>query len=219
MRAFSTAPPALFEKVLIANRGEIAVRITRTARRLGIKTVAVYSSADAGAQHVDEADEAICIGPASTSESYLRPERLVEAALRTGAQAVHPGYGFLSESAEFADALSGAGLAFVGPPASAIRSMGSKANAKAVMSAAGVPVTPGYWGEDGSLARFLAEGEALGYPVMLKAVRGGGGQGHAHCAQRPGAAWGPGGLQARGSHLLWLQCSAHGALPASPPPH
>ena len=171
------APPPLFEKLLIANRGEIACRITRTARRLGIKTVAVYSAADAGAQHVAEADEAICLGPAPTSESYLRPERLIEAAQRTGAQAVHPGYGFLSESAEFAEALEGAGLTFVGPPSSAIRSMGSKANAKAVMSAAGVPVTPGYWGEDASLERFAAEGEALGYPIMLKAVRGGGGKG------------------------------------------
>jgi 3-methylcrotonyl-CoA carboxylase alpha subunit len=140
--AAATPSQPLFEKLLIANRGEIACRITRTARRLGIKTVAVYSTADAGAQHVQEADEAICIGPAPTSESYLRPERLVEAAQRTGAQAVHPGYGFLSESAEFAEALEAAGLTFVGPPSGAIRSMGSKANAKAIMSAAGVPVAP-----------------------------------------------------------------------------
>ena len=180
----------MFDKLLIANRGEIACRVARTARRLGIKTVAVYSSADAGAQHVREADEAVCIGPAPTSESYLRPERLVEAALRTGAQAVHPGYGFLSESAEFAESLEGAGLTFVGPPSGAIRSMGSKANAKAVMSAAGVPVTPGYWGEDSSLERFSEEAGRIGYPIMLKAVRGGGGKGMRivrSAAELPGA--------------------------------
>ena len=127
----------------------------------------MYSSADATSQHVREADEAIFIGNAPTSESYLRGDRLVEAALETGAQAIHPGYGFLSESAEFAASLEAKGLTFVGPSSTAIRAMGSKANAKAVMQAAGVPVTPGYWGEDGPLARFQAEAAAIGFPVML----------------------------------------------------
>jgi 3-methylcrotonyl-CoA carboxylase alpha subunit len=172
----STAPFPI-SSLLIANRGEVSCRISRTARRLGIRTVGVHSSADARAQHAHEADSSFCIGPPPTGDSYLRPERLVEAALRSGAQAVHPGYGFLSESAEFAEALTAAGLIFVGPPAAAIRAMGSKANAKEVMRAAGVPVTPGYWGDDASPERFAAEAARIGYPVMLKAVRGGGGKG------------------------------------------
>ena len=172
-----SARPQLPSKLLIANRGEIACRIARTARALGIRTVAVFSDADAGSQHVAMADEAVRVGPPAGAESYLRPERIVEAALRTGAQAVHPGYGFLSENADFAAALEAEGVTFVGPPASAMRTMGSKASAKAVMTAAGVPVTPGYWGDDASPERFAAEAAAIGYPVMLKAVRGGGGKG------------------------------------------
>ena len=137
----STTPP--LRKLLVANRGEIACRIFRTARALGLKTVAVYSDADAGAQHVALADEAVRVGPAEGPLSYLRPERIVEAALRSGASAVHPGYGFLSENADFAAALDAAGIGFVGPPATAIRAMGSKAAAKDVMLRACVPVTPG----------------------------------------------------------------------------
>lgn len=181
-RSFSSSPsaappPAPFSKLLVANRGEIACRIMRTARALGLRTVAVYSDADAGAAHVGMADEAVRVGPAEGPQSYLRPERIVAAALRTGAGAVHPGYGFLSENADFAAAVTAAGISFVGPPASAIRSMGSKAAAKDVMIRAGVPVTPGYWGEDSSVTRFAEEAAKIGYPVMLKAVRGGGGKG------------------------------------------
>ena len=178
----SPVPPAVpavppLRKLLVANRGEIACRIFRTARALGLKTVAVYSDADVGAQHVALADEAIRVGPAEGPLSYLRPDRIVEAALRSGASAVHPGYGFLSENADFAAALAAAGVGFVGPPAAAIRAMGSKAAAKDVMLRAGVPVTPGYWGEDATPERFASEAAAIGYPIMLKAVRGGGGKG------------------------------------------
>ena len=164
--------PRPLRKLLVANRGEIACRIFRTARALGLKTVAVYSDADADAQHVALADEAVRVGPAEGPASYLRPERIVSAAVRAGACAVHPGYGFLSENADFAAALDAAGVRFVGPPAAAIRAMGSKAAAKVVMLRAGVPVTPGYWGEDASAARFAAEAAKIGYPVMLKAVMG-----------------------------------------------
>ncbi len=135
-----------FDTLLIANRGEIACRIIRSARRLGIRCVAVYSEADANARHVRLADEAICIGPAAARESYLDSARLLDAARKTGAQAIHPGYGFLSENADFADACAAAGLIFVGPPATAIRAMGSKSAAKTLMAAAGVPLTPGYHG-------------------------------------------------------------------------
>src|SRR5262244_2673486 len=137
----------MFEKILIANRGEIACRVIRTARRMGIRTVAVYSEADARALHVEIADEAYPIGPAPARESYLNIERILEAAKRSGAQAVHPGYGFLSENAEFAEACEAAGIVFIGPPASAVRPMGSKAAAKALMQREGVPVVPGYHGE------------------------------------------------------------------------
>ena len=167
----------MFDKLLIANRGEIACRVIRTARRLGIATVAVYSEADAGARHVAEADEAVLIGPAPARESYLVGARIVEAARRTGAQAVHPGYGFLSENADFAEACAAAGLIFVGPPAAAIRAMGAKDAAKRLMAEAGVPVVPGYHGEAQEDALLAAEAEAVGYPVLIKAVAGGGGRG------------------------------------------
>ncbi|KAF0296227.1 Methylcrotonoyl-CoA carboxylase subunit alpha, mitochondrial [Amphibalanus amphitrite] len=165
------------DKVVIANRGEIACRIMRTARRLGVRTVAVYSDADRNALHVAMADEAYHIGAAASQESYLRADRILGVARRSGAQAVHPGYGFLSENTEFAEACQAAGVTFVGPPASAIRDMGIKSTSKKIMSAAGVPVIGGYHGEDQSDERLLAEADAIGFPVMIKAVRGGGGKG------------------------------------------
>jgi acetyl/propionyl-CoA carboxylase alpha subunit len=167
----------MLDSLLIANRGEIARRIIRTCRRLGIRTVAVYSEADANAPFVREADQAVAIGPAPAAESYLVGARILEAARQTGAQAIHPGYGFLSENAEFAEAVTAAGLIWVGPPPSAIRAMGLKDAAKALMAKAGVPVTPGYLGEDQSDARLQAEADKIGYPLLIKAVAGGGGKG------------------------------------------
>ncbi len=167
----------MLTSLLIANRGEIARRIIRTARRMGIRTMAVYSEADAGAPHVREADEAVLIGPAAARDSYLVVDRILAAAKATGADAIHPGYGFLSENAAFAQAVMDAGLIWVGPPPSAISAMGLKDAAKARMQAAGVPVTPGYMGDDQSLERLSREAEATGYPVLIKAVAGGGGKG------------------------------------------
>ena len=167
----------MFNKILIANRGEIACRVIKTARRMGIRTVAVYSEADADARHVRLADEAVLLGPAAARESYLVADRIIEACLRTGAQAVHPGYGFLSENADFADALAAAGIAFIGPPASAIRAMGSKSEAKKLMGKAAVPLTPGYHGDDQTPALLHKEADQIGYPVLIKAAAGGGGKG------------------------------------------
>ena len=167
----------MFRRVLIANRGEIACRVMATCRRMGVATVAVYSDADAGAKHVAMADAAVRIGPAAAAESYLRGEAIVAAALATGAEAVHPGYGFLSENPEFVEAVEAAGLVFIGPSAAAIRAMGLKDAAKALMAAAGVPVVPGYHGADQDDGRLAAEAEAVGYPVLIKAVAGGGGKG------------------------------------------
>src|SRR5690625_4870319 len=149
----------------------------RSARRLGIKTVAVYSDADAEALHVAEADEAWRLGPAPASESYLRIDRLIEVARSAGVEAVHPGYGFLSENAAFAEACAEAGLVFVGPPADAIRAMGSKSEAKAIMAEAGVPLVPGYHGEEQDPARLAEEAAGIGFPVLIKASAGGGGKG------------------------------------------
>jgi 3-methylcrotonyl-CoA carboxylase alpha subunit len=163
--------------LLIANRGEIACRITRTARRMGIRVIAVYSEADGDALHVEMADEAVLIGPAPARESYLNIERIIAAAQAAGADAVHPGYGFLSENAGFAEACAAAGLTFIGPPASAIRAMGSKAEAKRIMAAAGVPLVPGYHGTDQSPALLAAEAVRIGFPVLIKASAGGGGKG------------------------------------------
>lgn len=168
---------SMFEKILIANRGEIAVRVIRTARRLGVRTVAVYSEADAGAMHVELADEAVCIGPAPAAESYLRGEVILDVARRTGAQAIHPGYGFLSENAKFAKECAAAGVVFIGPPIEAIRVMGSKADSKRVMSTAGVPLVPGYHGTGQDFETLRAEAERIGYPVLVKASAGGGGKG------------------------------------------
>ncbi|CAN1492101.1 COG4770 Acetyl/propionyl-CoA carboxylase, alpha subunit [Caulobacteraceae bacterium] len=167
----------MLQSLLIANRGEIARRIIRTARRLGVRTVAVYSEADAGAPHVAEADEAVLIGPAPARESYLVAEKILAAAKQTGAQAIHPGYGFLSENAAFAQAVKDAGLIWVGPPPAAINAMGLKDAAKSLMIAAGVPCTPGYLGDDQSETRLETEAAAIGYPVLIKAVAGGGGKG------------------------------------------
>src|SRR6187402_1172875 len=167
----------MITSLLIANRGEIACRIIRTARTLGIRTVAVYSDADAKALHVRQADEAVHIGPSPAAESYLVGERIIAAAKDTGAEAIHPGYGFLSENAEFAEAVTAAGLVWVGPTPASIRAMGLKDAAKTLMHDAGVPVTPGYLGEDQSPARLLAEAEKIGWPVLIKAVAGGGGKG------------------------------------------
>ncbi len=167
----------MFDKILIANRGEIAVRVARTCKRLGIHTVAVYSEADAGALHVSTCDEAHLIGPAAARESYLRADRILAVAQRTGAQAIHPGYGFLSENEEFAEACERAGIVFIGPPASAIRAMGSKSAAKQLMEKAGVPLVPGYHGEAQDLALLAREADRIGYPVLIKASAGGGGKG------------------------------------------
>jgi 3-methylcrotonyl-CoA carboxylase alpha subunit len=167
----------MFTKILIANRGEIACRVAATARRMGIGVVAVYSEADAGARHVRLADEAFLIGPAPASESYLRGDRIIEAAKRCGAQAIHPGYGFLSENEGFAKACAEARLVFIGPPPAAIAAMGDKSAAKRLMEKAGVPLVPGYHGEDQD-AKFLAkEAERIGFPVLIKASAGGGGKG------------------------------------------
>ena len=167
----------MFKKILVANRGEIACRVVRTAHRLGYRTVAVFSEADRHALHVQQADEAVCIGPAPAAESYLNIAALLKAAQDTGADAVHPGYGFLSERADFAQACADAGLVFIGPPPEAIRAMGDKARAKRRMVEAGVPCAPGYLGEDQSDSTLAQEARLLGLPLLVKAVAGGGGRG------------------------------------------
>ena len=167
----------MFDSLLVANRGEIACRIIRSARRLGLRTIAVYSDADRGAPHVATADLAVRLGPAPARESYLNQRALLAAASDTGVQAIHPGYGFLSENADFAEACRAAELRFVGPPPSAIRAMGSKAEAKAIMAGAGIPVLPGYAGERQDAGTLSRQADALGYPVMIKAHLGGGGKG------------------------------------------
>ena len=167
----------MFKKILIANRGEIACRVAATAKRLGIQTVAVYSDADAQAKHVAACDEAVHIGGNAPKDSYLRWERILDAAQQTGAQAIHPGYGFLSENEDFANACAQAGLAFIGPPASAIRAMGLKAESKQLMEKAGVPLVPGYHGSDQNPELLQSEADRIGYPVLIKASAGGGGKG------------------------------------------
>ena len=167
----------MFDKILIANRGEIACRIAHTCKRLGIRTVAVYSEVDANARHGVLCDEAYLLGPAPSKESYLRGDRLLEIAKRSGAQALHPGYGFLSENADFAAACQDAGLVFIGPPAAAIRAMGSKSAAKAIMAEVGVPLVPGYHGEVQDYETLVQAAEQIGYPVLIKASAGGGGKG------------------------------------------
>lgn len=167
----------MFKKILIANRGEIACRVAATARRMAVKTVAVYSDADASAKHVGFCDEAVHIGGSAPKDSYLRWEKIIEAAKATGAEAIHPGYGFLSENEEFAQACADAGLVFIGPPASAIKAMGLKAESKQLMEKAGVPLVPGYHGSDQDPALLQREADRIGYPVLIKASAGGGGKG------------------------------------------
>ncbi|MCZ8173299.1 MAG: ATP-grasp domain-containing protein, partial [Brevundimonas sp.] len=167
----------MIQSLLIANRGEIACRIIRTARAMGIRTVAVYSDADAKALHVRQADEAVHIGPSPARESYLVGEKIIAAARATGAEAIHTGYGFLSENAAFAQAVIDAGLVWVGPKPASIEAMGLKDAAKKLMAAAGVPVTPGYMGENQDPAFLAEEAAKIGYPVLIKAVAGGGGKG------------------------------------------
>ncbi|WP_027014210.1 acetyl/propionyl/methylcrotonyl-CoA carboxylase subunit alpha [Comamonas composti] len=167
----------MFKKILIANRGEIACRVAATARRMGVRTVAVYSDADANAKHVTACDEAVHIGGSAPKDSYLRWERILEAAKQTGAEAIHPGYGFLSENEDFANACAQAGLVFIGPPASAIRAMGLKAESKQLMEKAGVPLVPGYHGADQNPELLQREADRIGYPVLIKASAGGGGKG------------------------------------------
>ena len=163
--------------MLIANRGEIACRVMKTAKLLGIQTVAVYSDADRNSMHVAMADQAVRIGPPASGQSYLRGDKILEVAKLTGAQAIHPGYGFLSENVEFAEQCQKEGVIFVGPPSSAIRDMGIKSTSKIIMEAAGVPVIHGYHGEEQSVDKLKSEAAKIGYPVMIKAVRGGGGKG------------------------------------------
>src|ERR1700737_4633698 len=167
----------MIRRLLVANRGEIVCRIVSTAQKLGLTSIAVYSDADAGARHARVADEAYYLGPAPAAESYLDIAKIIDLARRVGADAVHPGYGFLSENADFAQACVEAGLIFVGPPASAIRAMGSKSASKAAMAAVGVPVAPGFHGENQSPHRLTAEAQRVGFPLIIKASAGGGGKG------------------------------------------
>ncbi len=166
-----------FRTLLIANRGEIACRVIRTARAMGLRTVAVYSEADAGAMHVAMADSAVLLGPARARDSYLNIEAVIDAAKKTGAEAIHPGYGFLSENAEFAEACAKAGIVFVGPTAEMMTAMGSKSGSKALMEKAGVPLVPGYHGDDQNEATLAKAAEKVGFPVLVKASAGGGGRG------------------------------------------
>lgn len=176
-KAESMRDAPLFDKILIANRGEIACRIIRTARQMGVRTVAVYSDADRNAEHVRMADEAVYLGPAPATQSYLRGDKIVEACKKTGAKAVHPGYGFLSENLDFCQMCTDNDIVFIGPPPNAIRSMGSKSESKDIMIKAGVPVTPGYHGNDNSNETLFQKAKEVGYPLMIKAVAGGGGKG------------------------------------------
>ncbi|MEE3025062.1 MAG: biotin carboxylase N-terminal domain-containing protein, partial [Pseudomonadota bacterium] len=167
----------MFSKILIANRGEIACRIMRTAKRMGIATVAVYSDADAGTPHVTMADEAVHIGGAASADSYLRADQIIEAAQQTGAEAIHPGFGFLSENADFVNAVEAAGLVFIGPGPKAIAVMGDKIESKALAESAGVSIVPGTPGAVEDVDTALAAAKKIGYPVMVKASAGGGGKG------------------------------------------
>jgi 3-methylcrotonyl-CoA carboxylase alpha subunit len=209
----------MFNKILIANRGEIACRVAATARRMAIRTVAVYSDADAHAKHVAACDESVHIGGNAPKDSYLRWERIIEAALATGAQAIHPGYGFLSENEDFARACAEAGLVFIGPPPSAIKDMGLKAESKQLMERAGVPLVPGYHGANQDTALLQAEADRIGYPVLIKASAGGWGQGHARGRQGRGLPGRAGELPARGEEQLRRRGGADREVRAAPAPH
>ncbi len=178
----------MFDRILIANRGEIACRVIDTCRRMGVGTVAVYSDADRAARHVAMADAAVHIGGPKPVDSYLRGDAILAAARATGAQAIHPGYGFLSENPEFVEAVEAAGLVFIGPSADAIRAMGLKDAAKVLMEAAGVPVVPGYHGANQDPEHLAGAADAVGYPVLIKAVAGGGGKGCGGSMTRRGSA-------------------------------
>jgi 3-methylcrotonyl-CoA carboxylase alpha subunit len=204
----------VLDSVLIANRGEIACRIIRTARRLGMRTIAVYSEADADALFVQMADEAHLIGPAPARESYLVIDKIIEVAKRTGAASIHPGYGFLSERAEFAEACAANGIAFVGPPASAIKAMGLKDAAKALVQQAGVPVVPGYHGAKQEPEFLRQKAYEIGYPVLIKAVAGGGGKGMRRVDKVGRVRGRPGERPARGPERLRRPAGARGKIRA-----
>ena len=205
--------PMKIARLLIANRGEIACRVIRTCRRLGIRAIAVHSDADRDALHVRLADEAHAIGPAPARESYLDADAVIAAARAARADAIHPGYGFLSENAAFAEACAAAGITFVGPPPAAIRAMGLKHEAKALVSAAGVPVVPGYMGEDQSPARLAAEAERVGFPLLVKAVAGGGGKGMRVVREAGGARRGDPRRARRGRERVRRRTADARALP------
>ena len=183
----------MFTKILIANRGEIAIRIIRTCNRMGINTVAVYSDADSRSLHRHLADEAVHIGESQSQKSYLNIDKIIAAATATGCQAVHPGYGFLSENARFAEAVEAAGMVFIGPPVDAVNIMGDKITSKELAKNAGVPVIPGHIEAIADEAEALVVAESVGYPVLLKPAAGGGGKGHADCPQARGDESGAGG--------------------------
>ena len=193
----------MFDKILIANRGEIACRVIKTARRMGIGTVAVYSDADRNALHVAMADEAVNIGPPPAAESYIVIDKIMDAIRQTGAQAVHPGYGFLSENPLFAEALEAAGVAFIGPPKTAIEAMGDKITSKKIAQDAGVSTVPGHMGLIEDAEEAIRISGQIGYPVMLKASAGWRRQGDAHRLGRVGSARGVPGVQERGEGVLW----------------
>ena len=202
----------MLDSVLIANRGEIACRVIRTARRLGMRTIAVYSEADRNALHVRLADEAVAIGPAPARESYLNIPAIIGAARASGARCIHPGYGFLSENAAFARACAEAGVVFVGPPESSILRMGSKSEARRLMAAAGVPVLPGYDGEEQAPAQLLSEAAAHGFPAAHQAHGGRRREGHAHRARRGGLRRGARRRATRGRQVLRRRPGAAGAI-------
>ena len=209
----------MFSKILIANRGEIACRVIKTARRLGIKTVAVYSDADRSARHVAMADEAVHIGPSPARDSYLVADKIIAAARHTGAEAIHPGYGFLSENAGFAEACAKAGVIFIGPPTAAIRAMGSKSEAKKIMEKARVPLVPGYHGDDQSPELLAREAARIGFPVLIKASAGGGGKGMRVVESADEVRRRPGRRQARGQGVVCRRSRAGREVPDAAAPY
>ncbi len=209
----------MFTKILIANRGEIACRVARTARRMGIRTVAVYSDADADALHVESCDEAYRLGPAAPRESYLNADAILAIAAKSGAQAIHPGYGFLSENEAFAEACAKAGVAFIGPPPRAIAAMGSKSAAKTIMADARVPLVPGYHGDDQEPALLAREAAKIGFPVLIKATAGGGGKGMKIVTARRRVCGGAGVGATRGEGVVRRRSRAARALPQLAAPH